>query len=147
MKGQVTDLLLPHSITVERFAPCGLFYSPIQQMTFFFPLWAARHSLRFLLATDVEKIQNPNLITAQARLKYLALTRGRKYCEIFEGIKVKCTLRWSDRFQSLTLKGYLSMRNIVWPRLRGANQRVRRFCAAIARTSIKVTATSNGRDL
>lgn len=36
--GQSTDLLFPNSITVEGFAPCGLFYTPIQQMTFFFPL-------------------------------------------------------------------------------------------------------------
>lgn len=36
--GQRTDLLFPDSITVEGFAPCGLFYTPIELMTFFFPL-------------------------------------------------------------------------------------------------------------
>lgn len=56
IRGQPTDLLFPNSVTVEGFAPCGLFYTPIHQMTLFFPLCIARHSRTFPSAADVEKL-------------------------------------------------------------------------------------------
>lgn len=64
--------------------------------------------------------------------RWLGEESAVKYLKVLE----EWTLRWSDRFQSLTEKGHLSMRNIVWPRLPTANQRVRRFCSAVARNGL-----------
>lgn len=58
---------------------------------------------------------------------------ARKYLKVLR----KSTLRWADRFQKLTVKGSLSMRNIVWTQPLTANQRVRRFCAAIPQNRYK----------
>lgn len=58
LKKKLSDLLFPDGITVEGFAPCGLFYTSIQQMTFFFPLWTARHSLWFASGARVKKLES-----------------------------------------------------------------------------------------
>ncbi|KAF0036175.1 hypothetical protein F2P81_011487 [Scophthalmus maximus] len=69
-------------ITVEGFAPCGLFHSPVQQRTLFFPPRAARHSLPFPSAAGVEKLDS-NSADASSEM----FVRGGEESGIFEGIK------------------------------------------------------------
>lgn len=122
LRRQRTDLVFPDSITVDGFAPCGLFYTPIQLMTFFFPLWIVWHSLQFSRDTDDKNLQSQRRHTKpRVNLRWYQKYRGESFPKVLRNSH-SADLTDFGRFSCV-----LRMRNAVWPPPEPANQIVRRF--------------------